>query len=212
VTWLNRTDRLLLASASPRRLALLQQLQIPTEQLMVPSPPGEDEPRLANEAVQAYVCRTAHDKLVRAMAHLRAQVNKANADPHPQTERAILTADTTVALGQEILGKPVDDEHARGMLHTLSGQTHEVYTAVYLHWQGHTRNALSISRVRFGALTPEQIEAYIQTKEPQGKAGAYAIQGIGGRFVQDLQGSFSAVVGLPIYETTQLLSQAGLMK
>jgi septum formation protein len=126
--------------------------------------------------------------------------------------QAVLSADTTVALGQEILAKPVDDLDAHRMLSTLSNQTHQVYTAVCLAWDGNTFQALSMSSVRFAPLTPEQIQFYIQTKEPFGKAGGYAIQGIAARFVEHLEGSFSGVMGLPIYETTQLLCKAGLMK
>lgn len=201
--WLNRTDHLLLASASARRLTLLQQIRIPTKQWLVPSPAGPDEPRLAGETVKDYVCRTAHDKLTQALAHQTVDVDA--------TAQPILTADTTVAMGQEIFGKPTDNAHARTMLTALSGQTHEVLTAVCLHWQGRTYQALSQSRVRFAPLTPGTIEAYIQTQEPQGKAGAYAIQGMAASFVADLQGSFSGVMGLPIYETAQLLSEAGLI-
>jgi septum formation protein len=204
MTWLNLTDHIVLASASPRRLALLEQIQVPVKQLILPSPPGEDEPRLPNEPVTAYVNRTAQDKLARALAHLSGT---GLAD-----HQAVLSADTTVALGQEILAKPVDDLDAHRMLSTLSNQTHQVYTAVCLAWDDNTFQALSMSSVRFAPLTPEQIQFYIQTKEPFGKAGGYAIQGIAARFVEHLEGSFSGVMGLPIYETTQLLCKAGLMK
>ena len=205
MTWLRQTEHLLLASASPRRLALLEQIQVPCQQLIVPSPPGEDEPRLDGEPVKSYVCRTARDKLERALAHLAATGSTT-------TQHAVLAADTTVALDEDILAKPIDDQDAHRMLTALSGQTHLVYTAVCLWWQSTRHEALSVSSVRFAPLTPAQIQAYIDTREPFGKAGGYAIQGIAAKFVQYLEGSFSGVMGLPIYETTQLLCKAGLMK
>lgn len=204
--WTNSTAHLLLASASPRRLDLLEQIQVPTQQLIIPSPPGEDEPRLTGEPVKSYVCRTARDKLELAVAHLKKTASINTDHQHP-----VLTADTTVALGEEILAKPSDDRDAKRMLMQLSGQTHSVYTAVCLTSNNITYEALSISSVRFAVLTPEQIQAYIETREPFGKAGAYAIQGVAARFVEHLNGSFSGVMGLPIYETTQLLCKAGLM-
>lgn len=210
MTWLRQTEHVLLASASPRRRALLEQIKVPCQQLIVPSPPGEDEPRLDGESVKSYVCRTAREKLERALVHIAA--TESDTIEPTATHHAVLAADTTVALGEHILAKPIDSQDAHRMLSELSGQTHLVYTAVCLWWQSTRHEALAVSSVRFAPLTPEQIQAYIDTREPFGKAGAYAIQGVAAKFVQHLEGSFSGVMGLPIYETTQLLCKAGLMK
>ena len=207
--WLNRVPYLLLASASPRRVEILQQIQVPAQQVMVPSPPGDDEPRKDNESVRDYVVRTADDKLARAREY--------TAQPQPsqgyQGLRGlpILTADTTVALEQTILGKPVDETDALEMLSMLSGKTHDVYTAVSLHHEQQTYRALSHSLVTFDTLGADQMARYVATQEPFGKAGAYAIQGLGAQFIKQLNGSFSAVMGLPIYETSQLLRNAKLI-
>ncbi|MCX5592699.1 Maf family protein [Alcaligenes endophyticus] len=196
---------LYLASASPRRHDILNQMQVPHTVLKVPSPEGEDEPRLDGESPLDYVKRTAADKLSHAL-HWRDQ--QAQLDQHA----AILSADTTVALNETILGKPLDTEQAVQFLQQLSGQTHQVFTAVCLAYQGRVHHALSISEIDFAALTHEQIHAYCHTGEPMGKAGAYAIQGQAGIFVRQLRGSHSAVVGLPMHETYQLLQQAHLLR
>lgn len=210
----NKIDHplLLLASASPRRLALLEQIQVPVQQLAVPSPAGEDEPRHTNETVIEYVTRTADDKLQRAQAHLNIPVDQGTSSYAAQLGPAIITADTTVALAQEVLGKPVDGEDAALMLAKLSNKTHDVYTAVDLYYAGKTYRALSHSKVTFGFLTDQQIKRYVDSHEPFGKAGAYAIQGIAAQYIQKLEGSFSGVMGLPLYETVKLLRQAGLLK
>ena len=125
-------------------------------------------------------------------------------------EFPILTADTTVAYQNHILGKPETQEHAAAMLEQLSGQTHQVLTAVCVYWQGKARSVLQTSDVRFKTLSPDEISAYIQSGEPMDKAGAYGIQGLGGVFVEHLQGSFTGVMGLPVYETVGLLKQLDL--
>jgi|AntAceMinimDraft_13_1070369.scaffolds.fasta_scaffold10158_4 septum formation protein len=201
--WLNRVPYLLLASASPRRVEILQQMQVPAKQLIVPSPPGEDEPRKANEAVVDYVVRTANDKLSRAQQHSASQ--------EPLQGLPILTADTTVAIEQTILGKPDDEKAALEMLSMLSGVTHDVYTAISLHHNQQTYRALSHSIVTFDTLSPDQMTRYVASGEPFGKAGAYAIQGQGAQFIKQMNGSFSAVMGLPVYELSQLLRQAKLI-
>ena len=122
-----------------------------------------------------------------------------------QQSRPILCADTTVAFGDEILGKPADAQEVRVMLERLSGQTHQVHTAVAIAWQGAMIEQVVSSDVSFRPITPEEIEAYIESGEPFGKAGAYAIQGFGACFVAHLRGSFSAVKGLPIFEVAQML-------
>jgi len=121
----------------------------------------------------------------------------------------ILAADTAVVLGDKIMGKPKNQEDAVVMLTRLSGQTHHVYTAISLrgkqHWQ-----AVSITEVKFRDLAETEINAYWQTGEPADKAGAYAIQGLGGLFVESITGSFSGVVGLPLFETAELLAKQGI--
>lgn len=193
------TPRLLLASASPRRLALLAQIKVDVKQLLVPSPAGEDEPRHPNETVIDYVIRTTDDKRDRALDLLGKNHGF-----------AVITADTTVAIGQDILGKPMDQENAIQMLRLLSDRTHDVYTAVDLFCEGVTYRALSHSLVTFAPLAEEDITHYVQTNEPFGKAGAYAIQGIAAQYVKRIEGSFSGVMGLPLYETAQLLRQASI--
>ena len=196
-------DHLYLASASPRRHDILRQMQIAHEVVHVPSPDGEDEPRLAGESPLQYVTRTAADKLQRASLWAREQGLASTA--------AILTADTTVALGNEVLGKPARADQAAEYLRRLSGTTHQVYTAVSLAYREQVFHALSTNKVSFALLSEEEIQAYCLSGEPMGKAGAYAIQGQGGVFVQRLEGSHSAVVGLPMHETYTLLRDAGLL-
>lgn len=191
---------LYLASASPRRHELLLQINVAHQVVDIPAAPGEDEPRLQDESPLDYVQRTARDKADRAVIWLEDQ------DPDRfNLDAAILTADTTVALGDRILGKPRDDADAKEILSLLSGKTHLVHTAVVcargrMRWQ-----ALSTSEVSFGQLSLDDINAYIATKEPFGKAGAYGIQGAAARFIRELRGSYTGVMGLPLYETSQLL-------
>lgn len=192
---------LFLASASPRRLALLTQINVTAQQLIVTAPEGEDEPRHPNESVIEYVKRTTDDKMSRAQAYLDSLEHC-----------AIITADTTVAMGQVILAKPKDRQDAIRMLSLLSGKTHDVYTAVDLYFKGQTTRALSHSQVSFETMSIEQIERYVDSEEPFGKAGAYAIQGMAAQHVQRLEGSYSGVMGLPLHETAQLLRNADLMR
>ena len=201
--WLNPNQPLILASASPRRLALLEQIAVPVEQFVVPVQ-GEDEPRLPNESVTDYVTRTAHDKNQRAKFTWH--------QTHPDQTPPILSADTTVALGQTILGKPANHDDARRILRALAGQTHDVYTAVVLSVGNQQHTALTHTRVSIDAALNENLDAYIASGEPFGKAGAYGIQGIAAAYVSDVYGSYSSVVGLPLYETAQLLRQAGLYR
>ena len=213
---------LYLASASPRRHALLNQIGIKHEVLHVPSPSGEDEPKLATESPLAYVQRTALDKAIRAQQWL-VQNNRTIFSAEDSV--SILTADTTVALDTLVLGKPNDDQEAAQILRLLSGQTHTVLTALVLfratshtmpdepssmsaeaiHWERST--ALSITKVSFGVLTDDVINEYIATKEPFGKAGAYGIQGYAAKFILRIEGSYSGVMGLPLYETSALIQE-----
>ena len=194
---------LLLASASPRRHELLNQAGIPHTVVHIPAPPGEDEPQLDGESAIAYVQRTADDKLIQADDYLRSQ--------QADAEHAILCADTTVELHGTILAKPIDATDAKHMLQSLSGQRHHVHTAVALLLNGKVYRALSTSTVHMKALSEAEIIQYCASKEPMGKAGAYGIQGRAGVFVQHLEGSYSGVMGLPLYETYQLLQEAGLL-
>lgn len=209
-----------LASASPRRHELLCQAGITHEVLHVPSPPGEDEPRLPQETPQDYVLRTAHEKALRALHWLGQHVEAAQPSwPRSDQRRPLhplLTADTTVILDDDILVKPVDTDDAANMLRRLSGTRHHVHTAIVLAVPGSggapttTYDDVSRTEVQFAELTEEQISAYCATGEPMGKAGAYGIQGRAGTFVEYIRGSYTAVVGLPLYETTRLLSRGGV--
>jgi septum formation protein len=219
------TLQLYLASASPRRSELLTQLGVHHVVLTVPAVPGEDEPRYQNESPLAYVQRTAHDKADRCIEWLSRNAC------HPDNRQAIndspqglndnqkgldqnlyaLTADTTVALGDRVLGKPIDQEDARKTLSLLSNQTHLVHTAVVLCRGQERFTAISSSKVTFAALSTHDIEQYIASKEPFGKAGAYGIQGLAAQYIRQLDGSYTGVMGLPLFETAQLLKKAGIL-
>lgn len=191
-----------LASQSPRRRQLLEQLGVPYE-LLLPDD-SEDaealEAVLKNEAPAAYVKRVTNLKLDAAVARLEKRKLK----PAP-----ILCSDTTVALGRKIYGKPEDAQDARRMLAELSGHTHRVLTAVAIQSGRKRFDALSISKVTFEAMTQKQINAYVATGEPLGKAGAYAVQGGAARYITRIDGSYSGIMGLPIRETALLLKAAG---
>jgi septum formation protein len=184
---------LILASTSPRRRELLGRFGLPFE---VRAVEVEERPRPV-ETAEDYVRRMASDKSAQGLAMAPAGA-------------AVLAADTEVALEGRIFGKPQGPEHAREMLERLSGRTHEVLSAVSLRYGGRHWEALSVSRVRFRAIGPEEIDAYWASGEPADKAGAYAIQGLGELFVAELQGSFSGVMGLPLLETARLLEHLGL--
>lgn len=186
-----------LASASPRRHEILTQMGVSHTVLRVPPPEGEDEPQLLGEAPEDYVIRTAHEKAERAI-HWLAHQN--DLPPAP-----VLASDTTVILQGEILGKPTDLIHAAEMLQRLSGNTHEVRTAVVLMNGRQCFSAVSCSNVTFAELSGDDIARYCATREPLGKAGSYGIQGMAGMFVRHLSGSYTGVMGLPMYETAQLL-------
>ncbi|HEY9280301.1 MAG TPA: Maf family protein [Eoetvoesiella sp.] len=190
-----------LASASPRRHEILLQMGIAHQILKVPSPPGEDEPRLPNETPEHYVCRTAKDKALRAVDWISTQALPC---------APILSADTTVILNNDILGKPVDQNEARQMLERLSGATHFVHTAVVLAHAGQAHEDVSITEVRMKRLSKTEIDAYCATGEPMGKAGSYGIQGAAAFFIEHISGSYSGVMGLPIFETYRLLQQCSV--
>ena len=186
-----------LASASPRRREILVSLGFQPVLLAAET----DETARPGEAVADYVARMARQKNA-AARQLSAQRGLALAQP-------LLSADTVVALDNAILGKPRDAAHARELLESLSGREHQVWTAVCVSLGGQTLEAAQRSDVRFKELSVQEIAAYIASGEPLDKAGAYGIQGIGGVFVAHLSGSFSGVMGLPVFETVQLLRQLG---
>ncbi|MCK6426570.1 MAG: Maf family nucleotide pyrophosphatase [Burkholderiaceae bacterium] len=195
-------DFVYLASQSPRRRQLLDQIGV-RHALLLPEPHEDAEALEATrrgESPRAYVLRVTAAKLQAACARLARSGRPA---------APILCADTTVALGREILGKPADAAQAARMLAQLSGREHRVLTAVALAWGGHSALLLSQSRVRFAELSAAQIDAYVASGEPMGKAGAYAIQSQAAAWVQRIQGSYSGIMGLPLYETAQLLRGIG---
>jgi len=191
-----------LASQSPRRAQLLGQLGVRHELLL--ATPDEDaealEAVLQGESPTAYVQRVTGLKLDAAVA----RHERLGLPPAP-----VLCADTTVALGREILGKPEDERDAVRMLEMLSGRTHRVMTAIALQDGSRRQVALNVSHVRFVEVDKPRIADYVASGEPLGKAGAYAIQGRAAAFIQHISGSHSGIMGLPMFETAQLLRQAG---
>ena len=194
-------DFIYLASQSPRRRQLLEQIGV--EHRLLLADEDEDvetlEAAQAGELPQAYVQRVTSLKL-RAARHRLQQRGLPTAP--------ILCADTTVALGKRILGKPQDEDEAATMLRALSGRSHRVLTAVAV---SHGRRDLlltQLSRVRFALLPQPVIDAYVASGEPFGKAGAYAIQGAIAGWIERVEGSYSGIMGLPLYETTELLRTA----
>jgi len=182
--------RIYLASRSPRRRELLGQIGVRHEVVHA----DVDESPLPGEAPRNYVMRLARDK---AMAGWRALNGRA---PAP-----VLAADTTVALGARMYGKPLDREDAGRMLAELSGTRHAVFTAVALRLGARIETALSVSEVQFCALGTEAIRDYVASGEADDKAGAYGIQGLAAKFVVEIRGSYSGIMGLPLYETAELL-------
>ncbi|MEC7378086.1 MAG: Maf family protein [Pseudomonadota bacterium] len=182
---------IILASASPRRAGLLEQigLTFSIQPAEVDETPGPDE------SPEHYVQRLARDKALAVSASA--------------PDSLVLGSDTTVVLDGRILGKPVDADEARATLARLSGATHQVMTAVALARNGGSQCRLVITEVRFRELSGAEIDAYIATGEPMDKAGSYGIQERGGIFVNELRGSYSSVVGLPLQETAALLEDAG---
>ncbi|MFN0186287.1 MAG: Maf family protein [Aquabacterium sp.] len=194
---------LYLASQSPRRRQLLQQAGIACELLL----PGPDEDAEALEAErpgerpQDYVVRVTALKLAAA----RQRLARRGLAPG-----VVLAADTTVVLRGRILAKPVDATDAARMLQRLSGRTHRVLTAVAAHDGRRRHQALSVSSVRLAPLPPDVIQAYVASGEPFGKAGGYAIQGTLAGWIERVAGSYSGVMGLPLFETVQLLRRCGI--
>ena len=187
---------LYLASRSPRRSELLARLGLPFQTLDL----DVAEVRAVGETPRDYVQRVAADKARAGLAHVLA------ADP----AAVVVGSDTEVVLGERVFGKPADAEDAAAMLAALSGRAHQVMTAVVLASAGGLSVDLVVSEVTFAALEHAHIAAYVATGEPFGKAGAYAIQGEAERFITHLAGSYSGVMGLPLYQTDRLLAGAGL--
>jgi septum formation protein len=197
--------KIYLASKSPRRRELLRQVGVEFELLSLRSDPGrgEDvsEDERPGEAPLDYVARVALDKGAFAwnVLHLRRM-----------PLRPVLSADTTVTVDGEILGKPANPDEAAVMLERLSGRTHQVLTAVALHHTGIAEQVTQVSNVRFAKLSPATIKAYCSTPEPYDKAGAYGVQGLAALFIEHIEGSHSGIMGLPVFETAQLLRKAGV--
>ena len=196
-------DFVYLASQSPRRRQLLEQIGVRYELLL----PDADEDAEALEAVLPreaplhYVERVTLAKL-RAARHRHRRRGGASAP--------ILCSDTTVAVGSRILGKPQDAAEAAAMLSSLSGREHRVITAVAVGTARRSHCVVNVSRVRFAPLTREQVERYVASGEPMGKAGAYAIQSQAAAWIERITGSYSGIMGLPLFETAQLLQRFGV--
>ncbi|MBE2898907.1 septum formation inhibitor Maf [Pasteurellaceae bacterium 20609_3] len=186
---------LYLASQSPRRWELLAQLGFSLK----PLASEIDETPHANEPAHDYVMRMAREKN-------RAARKNLGHEPH----FAIVSADTCVALDAQILGKPENAQHAFEMLSQLSNRHHHVLTAVSVYFNGEERSLVQQSAVRFGPLSEAQIRAYIASGEPMDKAGACCIQGLGGSFVSHINGSYTGIMGLPLFETRMLLAEFGI--
>ena len=197
-----RPEFIYLASQSPRRRQLLDQLGMRFELLL----PGDDEDAEALETVlpgelpEAYVARVTEAKLDAALLRLAARGLPA---------APVLCSDTTVALDQLILGKPVDAEDAFATLSLLSGRRHRVITAVAVGTPDRRSSVLNISEVEFAPVPAEQLRRYVASGEPFGKAGSYAIQSQAAAWISSIHGSYSAIMGLPLYETAQLLQPWG---
>ncbi|CAG2140604.1 dTTP/UTP pyrophosphatase [Cupriavidus yeoncheonensis] len=196
-------DYLYLASQSPRRRELLTQLGVRYELLLA----DDDEDAEALEVVQP---GETPDDYVQRVCALKAEAALRRRERRALPDAPVLTSDTTVCLGGDILGKPADGADAAAMLAALSGSTHRVLTAVTVVSTLGMHHALSISRVTFRAMSAPEIEGYVASGEPLGKAGAYGIQGRAAEFVERIEGSYSGIMGLPLFETAALLRQARL--
>jgi septum formation protein len=187
---------IILASASPRRRELLKQLAVTFKV----APADIDESIVAGETPTNYVLRMSREKALAGLAQNGGDI-------------PAMGSDTIVVLNDRILGKPESQTEAASMLMRLSGQTHHVYSAVALASKpDKLLNTLNITAVSFGKLPMEWIKQYCQSEEPMDKAGAYAVQGGAGQYIARIDGSYSGVMGLPLYETAEILRQAGLLE
>ena len=204
---MRQTDRkIYLASKSPRRRELLRQIGVDFELLLLGSQDSEtadmvNEDILSGELPHDYVKRISREKADFSWHSLKLR---------RLLPRPVLTADTTVVLGNEILGKPQDKSEAATILRELSGKTHKVLTCVTVKTKDQLLQALQESEVTFASLSDDAITHYCNTLEPYDKAGAYGIQGLAAKFITNISGSYSSIVGLPLYETTTLLREAGV--
>ncbi len=193
-----------LASRSARRRDLLKQMGVNFEMLLLREGAGRDadfdESPISNELPRDYVVR---------VARLKAEAGWLRLEQRRLMRHPVLSGDTTVAFNDTILAKPKDREDAVAMLKELSGTVHLVYTAVAVKFHESLREALSVTEVRLRELSDDEIRRYVATGDPMDKAGAYGIQGKASMFIESINGSYSGVVGLPMFETSQLLSQFG---
>ncbi|NBS76085.1 MAG: septum formation inhibitor Maf [Betaproteobacteria bacterium] len=191
-----------LASQSPRRQALLDQIGVAYKVLLPTDAEAAEalEAVLPQESALRYVKRVTRLKVLSALEQIQLQSLVA---------APVLCADTTVVVEGHILGKPANESEAAQMLSLLSGKTHQVLTAVAIGHNQDIHLALSRSRVKFAPMTAADIQDYVASQEPMGKAGAYAIQGRASAFISHVSGSYSGIMGLPLYETSQLLKQIG---
>jgi septum formation protein len=192
-----KSPQIYLASRSPRRGELLGQIGVAFEML----PSDVDESVLVDESPEHYVLRLARVKALACTQRIAAQGLPA----HP-----VLAADTTVCIDGMILGKPEHDAEAADMLKCMSDRWHVVHTAIAVADGDHVESALSSTQVEMALLSDHEIAAYIASGEPRDKAGSYGIQGLAGAFIRRIEGSYSGVMGLPVYETVQLLKKFGV--
>ncbi|MFM8465523.1 MAG: Maf family protein [Burkholderiaceae bacterium] len=198
-------QKIYLASKSPRRRELLRQIGVEFEILMLREAPGLTEAVTEiphpNEDPEVYVRRVAREK---------GEAGWQTVLERKLPLRPVLSADTTVSIDGKILGKPADADEAIKILRWLSGRTHEVLTAITVTAEGKMSEALSRSEVRFAHVDEASLRAYCATKEPYDKAGAYGVQGLAAQFIEFISGSYSGIMGLPLFETARLLQKAGV--
>ena len=190
-------QKIYLASHSPRRRELLKQIGVNFSVIV----PDVNEAGLDNEAPADYVTR---------IARIKAEVGWMRVMERKLPRFPVISADTTVAMGKTILGKPQDQKHACEILKSLSGKKHRVYTAVAMAHEDKFRALLSVTLVQFRHITEEEIRHYVLGGECMDKAGAYAIQGRAAAFIERIEGSYSGVMGLPLFETAELLKKFGV--
>lgn len=186
-------SKLYLASSSPRRLALMRQIRLDPQVISL----SVDESRLPNESIESYVRRLAVEKA------------QAGFDSVPEKTAWVIGGDTVVALGDEDLGKPRNKAEYLRMLTLLSGNAHQVLTGVAVVHDGVVHSTVNSSQVVFGEIPSVELEAYWATGEPKDKAGGYGIQGYAAKWVKHIEGSYTGIMGLPLYELAQLLKEAG---
>jgi septum formation protein len=197
------SDFVYLASQSPRRQELLRQAGLRFALL-------EPDPHEDVEALEAPLAGEAPTRYVNRVVTAKAEAARARLARRGLAAAPIVVADTTVAVGGTMLGKPLDADDARRMLRALAGRHHRVLSAVAVVSPRGIERAVSNSRVRFARLKPAWIEAYVASGEPFGKAGAYAVQGLAAAFIRRIEGSYSGIMGLPLFETTTLLRRVGI--